>query len=471
VDIHSDTSDHTVSVIPTAFKRHLASHLEQLALFAIPIGSTADGNGSSNVAIEEDMIAPSDGSDLSVLAFDSPRPSSPVISEQTPDDISISKGSVKEVAESTNNRAEVKMPPLDQRTADLPAASLSLQPKLEASEYDEELEELEAIDPKIRSDPIVPSDEGFMAHALHLNPRLADYMVERISQQQMIRYNRLLRLKLKHIINVEDQNCPSGPRCVGLGGKPKLLPPEVGNKKIRGDSSFIRFAITAPSSSDDDGEIFTSEETVISAQFPFGVPLPPVKWLPAEFECQLCFEVKKFYTPSEWTRHIYADVQPYTCTFPNCDELESFKSRVEWTRHENERHRQLEGWICQIVDCNYTCYRRDIFVRHLIHEHEFEAPRTTRGGVTDIWDTVDRYHRDMMKQPEDEPCRFCGNICRSWNGLEVHLAKHMEQISIPIISLMERGSVNANTIVSPGMSDPTDASLEKVSSVASVRES
>ncbi|KAF2193836.1 hypothetical protein K469DRAFT_712676 [Zopfia rhizophila CBS 207.26] len=51
----SDVSNHILSVIPTVFKRHLASHLEQLALFAIPIGSTIEGDVDSNVAIEQEV--------------------------------------------------------------------------------------------------------------------------------------------------------------------------------------------------------------------------------------------------------------------------------------------------------------------------------------------------------------------------------------------------------------------------------
>lgn len=87
--IPSDASDHILSVVPTAFKRHLASHLEQLALFAIPIGSAAEGDVNSNAAIEEDVDAPLGGSDISTLAFDSSRPSSPASNGQSSHDIDV----------------------------------------------------------------------------------------------------------------------------------------------------------------------------------------------------------------------------------------------------------------------------------------------------------------------------------------------------------------------------------------------
>jgi hypothetical protein len=59
-----------------------------------------------------------------------------------------------------------------------------------------------------------------------------------------------------------------------------------------------------------------------------------------------------------------------------------------------------------------------------------------------------------MKQPKDEPCRFCGNICTTWKKLTVHLAKHMEQISMPILTLVEQKQLNADSIISPVVEMP-----------------
>ncbi len=67
----------------------------------------------------------------------------------------------------------------------------------------------------------------------------------------------------------------------------------------------------------------------------------------------------------------------------------------------------------------------------------------------DIWAIVERCRHDTTKHSKDEPCRFCGNICNSWKKLTVHLAKHMEQISMPILPLVEQKVLNADTIISP----------------------
>lgn len=68
----SSAPEQVLCVTPAVFKRHLASHLEQLASFAIPIASPAEGDGDSNAVIEDNENLHSRASDLSALAFESP---------------------------------------------------------------------------------------------------------------------------------------------------------------------------------------------------------------------------------------------------------------------------------------------------------------------------------------------------------------------------------------------------------------
>jgi len=377
-------------------------------------------------------------------------------------------------------------PPMPMLASPLPDAEtnkFSPQPSPGGDEDDEDSHEAITMDLAVRSDPIIPSYEGFKTHARQLNPRLTDYMVERITQEQMRRYKRLLEFRVKHLNAVKNRSCASKNFCPDLGGESQQLAPRAGKQDA--DAPFIGFQVTAPGSSDDDGEGLP-EGSIAPASFPQGVPFPPVKRLPAEFECPLCFKVKKFYKPSDWTKHVHEDVQPFTCTFPNCGEPKSFKRKADWVRHENERHRQLEHWTCQISDCNHTCYRKDNFVQHLVREHKIAEPRqrTVKGVVKDapagaetgkrssclpftvadwpaddIWSLVARCRRDTTKQPKDEPCRFCGNICTTWKKLTVHLAKHMEQISMPILPLVDQKQMNADTIISPVVEVPENRKL------------
>lgn len=346
----------------------------------------------------------------------------------------------------------------------------------DAEEDDEEAAEEKGvtIDLSIRADAIIPNLEGFKSHVQQLNPRLPLFMVERVSQEQLRRYKKLIEFKVKHAQATSNGKCGSDKHCPALGGEPTYLPPKTNSKEP--ELSHTGFSIAGLGQSDDDANAL-AEGVVTSAQFPAGVPMPPVKRLPAEFECSLCFKVKKFHKPSDWSKHVHEDVQPFTCTFVGCAEPKSFKRKADWVRHENERHRQLEWWSCNIPDCNHKCYRKDNFVQHLVREHKLPEPKiktvktskpAVRGPsaqkarkqmeeqneelpeeIDQVWRLVEVCQHETQKNPKDEPCQFCGNVCNSWKKLTVHLAKHMEQISMPVLGIVEKKDVTPETIISP----------------------
>lgn len=330
------------------------------------------------------------------------------------------------------------------------------------------------IDLSIRADPIIPTLDGFRSNVRQLNPRLPAFMIERISQEQLRRYKKLVEFKVKHAQAINIGKCGSGKHCPVLGGEPTYLPSKSITKEP--ELSHTGFSIAGLGQSDDDANAL-AEGIVTPAQFPDGVPMPPVKRLPAEFECSLCFKVKKFHKPSDWSKHVHEDVQPFTCTFVNCAEPKSFKRKADWVRHENERHRQLEWWLCNYNDCNHKCYRKDNFVQHLVREHKLPEPKiksaktskpAVRGPsaqkarkqleeqneelpeeIDQVWKLVEMCKHETQKNAKDEACKFCGNICNSFKKLTVHLAKHMEQISMPVLGIVEKKDVTPETIISP----------------------
>ncbi len=338
-------------------------------------------------------------------------------------------------------------------------------------EYDEHLDDETftpagiTMDLQVRSEHITPTLQGFRQHACRLNPRLDQYMIERTAQEQMGRYRRLVELKTNHLQRVENRKC-SSTFCFALGGNARPIALRGGGR----DSETVAVSFTIASPGSGEGEDDPSADgTTVAAQFPTGIPNPPVKHLPAEFECPLCFKVKKFLKPSDWTKHVHEDVQPFTCTFPNCQEPKSFKRKADWVRHENERHRQLEKWTCSYGECTHVCFRKDNFVQHLVREHKLPEPKTRTGksanaspleprsqfqdwsfnmvnltnptptaSSDEIWAFVERCRQDTDKLPKDERCRFCGNICSTWKKLTGHLAKHMEQIALPVLDLLDQ---------------------------------
>ena len=294
---------------------------------------------------------------------------------------------------------------------------------------------------------IKPTLEGYAANVRELNPMLQQKLVDRIAHEQVKRYKKLQDNRVKHSAVVARGDCHNKNKCLTLN--PRGTP-----------ESYTK--TPAANISNDSDEYL--DNTIIGAQYPSGVPDPPVIRLPAEFECTICFKVKRFNKPSDWTKHVHEDVQPFTCTFPDCTEPKSFKRKADWVRHENERHRHLEWWKCNQTDCQHVCYRKDNFVQHLVREHKFPEPKVkaakaamkAKAGAKGRKDTapvaavdptqsqadkvlaiVELCHNDTEKEPSSEKCRFCGQTCATWKKLTMHLARHMEEISLPILDLIK----------------------------------
>ena len=305
----------------------------------------------------------------------------------------------------------------------------------------------------------VPTMEEFKTGIRKSNPRLPQYLCDRLGHEQLRRYEKLFACKVVHGKDVDYGTCLSGSLC-----SKKVIGEQGVQLSTREPKYIIRY---------EDLSDKTRLAAVTSAQFPPGVPLPPTNYLPAEFECHLCFRVKRFQKPSDWSKHVLEDLEPFTCTFSSCSEPKSFKRKADWVRHENERHRVLEWWECNQEGCEHKCFRRDNFVQHLVREHKMLEPKSSakllkpslRGSskhrktltddeeknslTPDVLEMLSTCRHETTNKPTDEPCSFCGNVCNSWKKLNVHLARHMEQIALPVLKLVQRQAVTSDTIISP----------------------
>ncbi|KAJ2895663.1 hypothetical protein MKZ38_006269 [Zalerion maritima] len=321
----------------------------------------------------------------------------------------------------------------------------------EDDDEDDEFEDSEMKGDDKLIESIEPNLVGFQKQVLKLNPSLQNrnnFLVDRIAYQQVVRYKNLLNSKVKHLNHVSRRECSTGPRCIALGGTANVLD--------KGGPRGLD-----PGMGGSDGDVTPLEGAINQDSFPQDIPMPPTATLPAEFECQLCYASKTFKKPSDWTKHVHEDVQPFTCTWDRCREPKIFKRKADWVRHENEGHRHLEWWTCDVEDCRHTCYRRDNFLQHLVREHKFPEPKVKtkaaikkEGGKDPTWQKVEKCHHDTTARPQDEPCRFCGKAFPTWKKLTVHLAKHMEQISLPILRLVAAKDLDADTIISPVQEPP-----------------
>ncbi|KAH7031353.1 uncharacterized protein B0I36DRAFT_323742 [Microdochium trichocladiopsis] len=324
--------------------------------------------------------------------------------------------------------------------------------KPEVDDDEDDADEDEDDDAQLQLDArveIIPTLEGFKQHIVRLNPAMlsADgqvndnsrYLVDRVAHSMMIRYKALCQLKVKHLATISTGKCQSGRMCIAQGGSAKILEARP-DPRSDGDSPL---------------------DALSSENFPTGIPMPPTSSLPAEFECQLCFNSKKFTKPSDWTKHVHEDVAPFTCTWDRCRDTKLFKRKADWVRHENEGHRHLEWWTCDVEDCRHICYRRDNFLQHLVREHKFPEPKVKtkadvkRAGASDpTWSKVEQCHTETGVKPMEEPCRFCNKTFPTWKKLTVHLAKHMEHISLPVLKLVAAKDLDADTLISPVQDPP-----------------
>ena len=121
------------------------------------------------------------------------------------------------------------------------------------------------------------------------------------------------------------------------------------------------------------------------------IPPPPRDSVGGKpFECPYCFFVIDIKSTKAWNRHIFKDIKPYVCTFPECsmpDRL--YDSRREWYFHESKEHRR-EDFICSL--CKDTLKSSKQYERHVARHLEelalFALPRIEIDDAEDDDDDV-----------------------------------------------------------------------------------
>ncbi|CEL12018.1 hypothetical protein ASPCAL15111 [Aspergillus calidoustus] len=249
-------------------------------------------------------------------------------------------------------------------------------------------------------------------HLTQLIPVLGPVLRDRLAYEHARRTKRLDEIKQEHVNAIIQGKCKSGRYCCARHDHVHVESGyKTGHPWVQGQSVAEEHLCGTPR------------------------PLLSVNMFPAEFECPLCFNVKKIKTPSDWTKHLFEDIQPFICTFPDCANPGPFKRKADWIRHENERHRQLKYWECSLPGCEYKAYRKDNFVQHLAREHDmmpnsrYPIHHPTR-QVDEVSEFVESCSHKTTKNPQEEPCRFCGGIYMDWTRLIKHVGEHLEVIAL-----------------------------------------
>lgn len=114
-------------------------------------------------------------------------------------------------------------------------------------------------------------------------------------------------------------------------------------------------------------------------------------------------------------KHVLEDLQPYVCTFPDCELSEHlFENRDAWFKHEMQKHR-IE-FFCN-VEGHKPYEKRAEFLEHLGKDH---------GTSTEIASTLP----ELFRRPSAHLSSYC-NLCgRRSNGLKAHVSRHLQHIAL-----------------------------------------
>ncbi|KAK8248582.1 hypothetical protein IWZ00DRAFT_508615 [Phyllosticta capitalensis] len=133
------------------------------------------------------------------------------------------------------------------------------------------------------------------------------------------------------------------------------------------------------------------------------------------FECAYCRLLVFKHTEKDWKKHVLEDLQPYVCTFAECELSEHlFESRNAWFNHETQRHRV--EFSCNVA--GHEVYRtRAGFIEHLSQVH---------GTTTQVASTLPELFRRPSKDLTTR-CNLCGRITQQ---LKAHVSRHLQHIAL-----------------------------------------
>jgi hypothetical protein len=156
-----------------------------------------------------------------------------------------------------------------------------------------------------------------------------------------------------------------------------------------------------------------------------GVELPPPPRAAdgeKDFECPYCYIIcpARYGRGRAWRTHLLQDLQPYICTYPECDNAEQlFRSRREWVAHEAS-HRK--AWRCP--EHPTAIYKSSAGLEdHLRREHSESLPASQLPAIVRVGETT-----TVDVRPK---CPICcvPSDTEGLGDFHNHVANHLERIA------------------------------------------
>ncbi|KAG9195991.1 hypothetical protein G6011_01112 [Alternaria panax] len=180
-----------------------------------------------------------------------------------------------------------------------------------------------------------------------------------------------------------------------------------------------------------------------------GIELPPPPKAAngdKDFECPYCWIVcpARYGKGRAWKTHLLQDLQPYICTYRDCEHSEQFfRSRREWAEHEAS-HRKL--WRCpEHVTALYSS--RSSLENHLRQDHDGSFPEDQIAIVAKIGETT------AMDTRTECPICYAPADTEGLGDLQNHIANHLERFAtFALPHSREDDSDGASSVASRGSS-------------------
>ncbi|KAH5436168.1 ADP-ribose phosphatase [Parastagonospora nodorum] len=185
-----------------------------------------------------------------------------------------------------------------------------------------------------------------------------------------------------------------------------------------------------------------------------GVDLPPPPRAAdseKDFECPYCYIIcpARYGRGRAWRTHLLQDLQPYVCTYPDCDSSEQlFRSRREWADHE-ATHRK--AWRCP--EHPNAIYKTSAGLEdHFQREHAESFPESQLSAIVKVGETTTVDARTT--------CPICSAPAdiEGLGDFHNHIANHLERLAtFALPNGREDDSDGASSAASRGRSESSES--------------
>ncbi|MCJ1379558.1 hypothetical protein MMC17_002659 [Xylographa soralifera] len=184
-----------------------------------------------------------------------------------------------------------------------------------------------------------------------------------------------------------------------------------------------RYAVSAAS--------HTSFISSVADDSAFALRVPPT---PGEvdsgdpFKCEICGHLlSNIKNRVDWKIHVFADLQPYICTFDSCaKDLVTFPTRSLWGSHEFDEHRVTRSWKCP--ECAYADSTAQKLEEHLRRCH---GEAVTLAQLPLIISAAETRRPLPIEDQECPLCRFIPG--KSQRNFVKHVGRHMESVALAVL--------------------------------------